>query len=161
MTHTQARIQSTSTPVSRLVALLAAALLGLLSVGLTAPSANAAPGDASGLEGTWRGTYQGFDTGGFVRGQEKIVITEVRGATATGTWQSRTSAKVKWSKARPINLAVYDEELDEGTPSVYLAGADEGGTLVGKFVASEGTMRLAFTSVSKDVLVLILDLKKR
>jgi hypothetical protein len=161
MTHTQARFESTSTPARRLVALLAAALLGLLSIQLTAPAANAAPGDASGLEGTWRGTYQGFDTGGFVRGQEKIVITEVRGATATGTWQSRTSAKKKWSKPRPINFAVYDEELDEGTPSLYLAGADQGGTLVGKFVPSQGTMRLAYDSISQDVLVLILDMKKK
>lgn len=135
--------------------------LMMLIAALLAPAAHAAPGDASALKGTWIGTYEGFDTNGFESGQEKIVITKVRGTSAQGTWQYRASAKKKWSKPRPVNFSAYSQETEGDVTVDYISGADELGIYVGKLNESEGLLELAYSSQSQDLLVLTMEMRKR
>ena len=134
--------------------------MALVLVGV-APVAQSAAGNASDLKGTWIGTYQGFDANGFEKGQEKFVLTKVRGSSASGTYQYRSSPTKKWSKPKFMNLSVYDMETDEGVPTLYISGGDALGVYVGKMIPSEGVMRLAYTSLSQDVLVLTIDVRKK
>jgi hypothetical protein len=154
-------MQNTKSPIARWkVAGLVSGLMMLVAA-LLAPTAQAAPGDASALKGTWIGTYEGFNTKGFESGQEKIVITKVRGTSATGTWQYRPSSKDKWSKARPVNLSVYANEVEDGVKIDYISGADELGIYVGKLNESEGLLQMAYSSQTQDLLVLTFEMRKR
>lgn len=144
----------------RLMAVLGA-LIAMLSLGLVSTSVQAAPGDAAVLKGTWTGTYSGYDNSGYVSGLEKIVITSVKGSNARGTWQSRTSAKVKWSKPKPVNLSIYAQENDDALPTDYLSGGDADGVYVGKLDTSENRMVFSYTARSKNLLVLTFDLRKK
>ncbi len=144
----------------RLMAVLGA-LIAMLSLGLVSTSAQAAPGDAAVLKGTWIGTYSGYDNSGYKSGLEKIVITSVKGSNARGTWQSRPSAKVKWSKPKPLNLSIYAQEFDDDLPTDYLSGGDADGIYVGKLVTSKNRMVFTYTARSKNLLVLTLDLHKK
>jgi len=126
------------------------------------PAAHASVGDASVLKGTWIGTYSGYDADGFQRGQEKIVISEVRGSNAKGTWQYRTSSKKKWSKPRPLTLSVFDqEETAGGGFTEYITGVDELGTYTGKYDSSDDSLNMAYVSQPQDLLTLTFELKRK
>lgn len=126
------------------------------------PAAHASVGDASVLEGTWIGTYSGYDADGYQKGQEKIVISKTRGSSAKGTWQYRTSSKKKWSKPRPLTLSVFDqEETADGGFTEYISGVDELGIYTGKYDSSDDTLNMAYVSQSQDVLTLTFELKRR
>ena len=142
-----------------LIALLGA--IAMLSLGVLAPAAHAAPGDASVLKGTWVGTYSGYDNDGYKSGQEKIVITKVKGSNARGTWQSRSSAKAKWSAPQPVNLSIYAQENDDAMPADYISGGDAEGMYVGKLDTSENRLVFSYTSRTMNLLVLTLDLSKK
>lgn len=137
------------------------AVIALLSMAVVVPAANAAPGDAAVLKGTWVGTYSGYSNSGYKSGLEKIVITSVKGSNARGTWQSRSSATVKWSKPQPVNLSVYAQENDDSLPTDYISGADADGIYVGKLVTSKNRLVFTYSAPEKDLLVLTLDLQKR
>jgi len=127
-----------------------------------APAAQAGAGDASDLKGTWIGTYSGYDTDGYQSGQEKLVITQVKGSSAKGTWQYRTSAKKKWSKPLPMTLSVYDQETTQDDGLVdYISGGDELGVYTGKYDSSDDTLTLAYVSISQDVMTLTMELNRR
>lgn len=112
------------------------------------------------MKGTWVGASLGLNTAGLNKGQDKYVITKVRGSSASGTWQYRASAKKKSSKPKPLNLSAYDMENDHGIPTVYICGGDERGVFVGKLMPTEKTLKLAYTSVSQGILDLTLDRRK-
>lgn len=140
---------------------LLSAVIALLSMMVVAPAANAAPGDAAVLKGTWIGTYSGYSNSGYKSGLEKIVITSVKGSNARGTWQSRRSAAAKWSKPKSVNLSVYAQETDDSLPTDYVSGADADGIYVGKLVTSKNRMVFTYSARAKDLLVLTLDLQKK
>jgi len=126
------------------------------------PAAHASVGNASVLKGTWIGTYSGYDADGFQRGQEKIVISQVRGSSAKGTWQYRTSSKKKWSKPRPLTLSVFDqEETAGGGVTEYITGVDELGIYTGKYDGADDTLNLAYVSQSQNVLTLTLEMNRK
>ncbi|MDA2987675.1 MAG: hypothetical protein O2815_01215 [Actinomycetota bacterium] len=139
-----------------------AGVTALLFVAAAAPAAHAGTGDASVLKGTWIGTYSGYDANRYESGQEKLVITKVKGSNAQGTWQYRPSAKQKWSKPKPMTLAIFDqEETANGGLTDYIAGGDELGTYIGKYDSSDDSLVFAYVSVSQDVLTLTFDLKRK
>lgn len=136
-------------------------VLAVMVIGGVAPAANAAPGQASVLKGTWVGTYSGYDANGYHSGQEKIVITKVKGSNASGTWQYRSSAKNKWSKPKPVNFSIYAQENDDAMPTDYLSGGDADGMYVGKLDTSENRLVFSYTARAKNILVLTFDLRKQ
>jgi len=144
---------------SALLGAIMAIIVGL-SLSVLTPAAQAAPGDAAVLKGTWIGTYSGYDLDGYSTGQEKIVITAVKGSNARGTWQSRTSAKAKWSKPKPVHLSIYAQENDEAMPTDYISGGDADGMYVGKLDTSENRLVFSYTARTMNLLVLTLDLRK-
>jgi hypothetical protein len=137
------------------------AFVAVLSMGLASPAAQAAPGAASVLKGTWIGTYSGYSNDGYYSGQEKFIITSVKGSNARGTWQSRSNPKAKWGKPKPLNLSIYAQENDDAMPTDYISGGDADGIYVGKLETSENRMNFSYTSWSKNLLVLTLAMKKK
>lgn len=143
-------------------AALVSAVVALLFVAAVAPGAHASTGDASALKGTWIGTYSGYDADGYKSGQEKLVISEVNGSNASGTWQYRSSAKKRWSKPQPMTLSVFDqEEIVGGGMADYISGADEQGVYTGKYDSSDGSLIFAYASRSQNVLTLTLNLERK
>ena len=141
---------------------LLASIVALLLFAVAAPAANASTGDAAVLKGTWIGTYSGYSANGYKSGQEKLVITDVKGSNAKGTWQYRSSANKKWSKPKPMTLAIFDqEETSGGGLTDYISGGDELGIYTGKYDSSDDSLIFAYVSQSQDVLTLTLDLKRK
>ena len=139
-----------------------ASIVVLLFVAAAAPAANASTGDAAVLKGTWIGTYSGYSANGFKSGQEKLVITDVKGSNAKGTWQHRSSANKKCSKPKPMTLAIFDqEETSGGGLTDYISGGDAEGIYVGKLDTSENRLVFSYTSRTMNLLVLTLDLSKK
>jgi len=116
-----------------------------------------AVGKVNDLKGTWVGTYRGFNDSGHVAGQEKIVITKVKGSIAVGTWQSRSSAKDKWSKPETVRFAAYGT----GSMGYELSGGDSEGTYVGTYSAAAQKMTFAYTAQSLDLLVITIEVTKK
>lgn len=146
---------------SRWAALLSG-VVALLLVAAGAPAAHAGKGDASVLKGTWIGTYSGYDADGYKSGQEKLVISEVKGTSARGTWQYRSSAKKRWSKPRPMTFSVFDqEEFVGGGMAEYIGGVDERGIYTGKYDSSDDTLIFAYASQSQNLLTLTLNLERK
>jgi hypothetical protein len=141
---------------------IVAGVVALAFVVAAAPVAQAGAGNASVLKGTWIGTYSGYDTDGYQSGQEKLVITQVKGSSAKGTWQYRTSAKKKWSKPLPMTLSVYDQEITQNDEMIdYISGGDELGVYTGKYDSSDDTLTFAYVSISQDDMTLTMELKRR
>lgn len=99
-----------------------------LALGLIGPAvAQAAPADtarvtssterstaapATALLGRWVGNFSGYDSGTYIAGQEKIIITKARGHVAKGTWQFRVKGG-RWSAPEPLQFVVHvDEDID-------------------------------------------------
>ena len=137
-------------------------LVALLFVAAAVPTAHAGTGKASVLKGTWIGTYSGYDADGYKSGQEKLVISKVKGSNAQGTWQYRSSAKKKWSKPQPLTLSVFDrEETENGGMADYIYGGDAEGTYSGKYDSSDDSLIFAYVSRSQNILTLTLELKRK
>jgi hypothetical protein len=138
-------------------------LISIIAFVFAAPAAQAnhGIGDASFLKGTWVGTYAGYDNSGYLSGQEKFVITSVKGSNARGTWQSRTSASDKWSKPQHIGLSVYATNADPSFPELYISGGDANGVMTGKVFVAEKAMGITYTSAPQNLRVLTFDMKKR
>jgi len=114
------------------------------------------------LKGTWIGTYSGYDADGYKSGQEKLVISKVKGSNAQGTWQYRSSAKKKWSKPQPLTLSVFDrEETENGGMADYISGGDAEGIYSGKYDNSDDSLIFAYVSRSQNVLTLTIELKRK
>lgn len=138
------------------------AVVAFFFVASATPVAHASAGDASVLKGTWIGTYSGYDANEYKSGQEKLVITDVKGSNAKGTWQYRSSANKKWSKPKPMTLAIFDqEETANGGLTDYIAGGDELGTYTGKYDSSDDSLVFAYFSQSQDLLTLTIDVKRK
>lgn len=110
---------------------------------------------ATGIIGTWVGTYTGYVDGRYVSGDEKIVITNAREHAAKGTWQSKSSGN-KWSKALPLQLIVTAN--DDG--SVAIRGADGEGIYDGELM-SDGRMVFVYSDPQPDLIVLRLELARQ
>ena len=141
----------------RSLRLLAAAALGAtLAVGAPASAAVATgqPAVAAALSareavlGTWVGDYSGFEEGRYVTGQERFVLTVMRGANVKGTWQYRATAKDRWSAKEPMQLIVHPDP----SGGWAVTGADANGIYVGRLEADGSELDLAYQGSVNDLI---------
>lgn len=139
--------------------LKAMALAGALMLGLAgvAPTAQAADQNmATVLKGTWIGTYEGYWGAKYASGQEKLIFTKTKGRSAIGTWQSRSSATVKWSAPQPVTLTIFPNDAS----GYVVFGADSEGVYSGE-LSSDGAMTVGYAYVADAPATLQFLLKKR
>lgn len=115
------------------------------------------------LQGTWIGTFSGYDTYGYKSGKQKLVITKAKGSNASGTYTYKFQfpAKGKWSKPQPMNLSIFDQEEAANGMVDYISGADELGMYTGKYDKADDSLIFSYISRSQNVLVLTFNLKRK
>jgi hypothetical protein len=136
---------------------LAVSTIALFAVGFLSPAAHADTNtnSAAALKGTWTGPSSGYEGSTYTTGFEKIVITKVKGSSALGTWQYKTSAGAKWSSPKPSTFNGF-----VGKNGSYIVnGVDAGGTYFGH-LTPEGEWTLTYQS-SDRLMSLQFELKKQ
>jgi hypothetical protein len=119
------------------------AIITLFAVSFLSPAAHADShtNSAAALKGTWTGPATGYVESKYTSGFEKIVITKIKGSSALGTWQYKTSAAAKWSSPKPLSLTGF-----VGKNGSYIVnGADSTGTYFGH-LTTEGVWTLTYQS---------------
>jgi len=118
---------------------MANTLRALFAMLLTATALVAAPAAAKAasddpaevLVGRWVGSYSGYVDGRYVKGREKIVITEAQGYAAKGTWQYK-SGNDRWSAPLPVQFIISIDA--DGV--VGVRGVDGEGVYDGELVSA-------------------------
>ena len=119
------------------------AIITMFAVSLLSPAAHADShtNSAAALKGTWTGPATGYVESKYTSGFEKIVITKVKGSSALGTWQYKTSAAAKWSSPTPANFSIFKDSDGDS----IVNGADSTGTYFGH-LTPEGAWTLTYQS---------------
>jgi hypothetical protein len=107
-----------------------------------APSAIASTTLKDALLGTWVGTFDGYYQGGYAKGDERFIVTAVRGANAKGTWQYRMSSSDSWSAKEPLQWIA----VKESDGAWRITGVDQSGTYSGLLSPDGKHMDLSYVS---------------
>lgn len=133
--------------IARSLIVLVGALALIVPTAAHAAPADRAKGDpAQALVGRWVGTFEGYERGVYIKGEQKIVITKARGYVAKGTWQERDKGG-PWSAPLPVQLVVHiDEDVDVwGQDSEgYYDGELRGDRLVFSYASTQPPQALRF-----------------
>ncbi len=122
---------------------IAAAIITLFAVSFLSPAvqADSHTNSASALKGTWTGPSTGYAGSKYTSGFEKIVITKVKGSSAHGTWQYKTSSAAKWGSPKPANFSIFKDSDGD----FIVNGTDATGTYFGH-LTPEGAWILTYQS---------------
>jgi hypothetical protein len=137
-------------------------IIGLVSIGLSAlwltPAAQASDSDmAAALKGTWVGSSEGYDGDKATAGFEKIVVSEVKGRSALGTWQYRTKTDEPWSAPIRATFTLFPNDAS----GWVVAGSDSNGVYTGE-LSAEGDLTLAYMhGIGRSVMTLQFQLTKQ
>ena len=111
---------------------------------------------ASSMLGTWVGTSDGYEGDHVATGFEKIVISEVNGRAALGTWQYRKKSDEPWSAPIRATFTVFPNDAS----GYVVAGADSGGIYTGE-LSAEGELTLGYMQTTRQPMVLQFRLSKQ
>jgi hypothetical protein len=146
----------------RVVSLLAAmAVAAALAIGSVAPASAQAPAAGAlrdALVGTWVGTYEGYHDGVLESGQQRFVITNVRGAHVKGTWQYRKDAKANWTAKKPMQWVVLRDAQDGDW---NITGADANGIYIGSFTPGDTRLVISYQGSTNDLVTYRFDVRRR
>lgn len=139
--------------LTRLLGVLTASSIALVSVTAASPSAQAAHTQAprnTGIAGTWIGTQRGFENGTYVNRQVRLIVTKAKGEAISGT-KSWREISGTWSEPEEFQGAVKK--------SGEIHAVDEDGYLIGELV-SPTRIRATYLEAGTDQAAFICDLKK-
>lgn len=146
-------------------AALAATALVAAGVCVGAPAASAQTPAAAvaaaslkdALVGDWQGPFAGYENNWHRKGFERLVITEVHGQNAIGTWQFKDKASDPWSKKQPLRLVA----LPAPSGGWIVTGADRNGTYDGTLNANGTKLDLAYQSPGDRMMAYYFALRKQ
>lgn len=110
---------------------------------------------AAALKGPWTGPLRGYEDSTYTTGFEKIVITNVKGNSARGTWQYKATGASKWSSPKPSTFT----DFADSDGDYIVNGVDSTGTYFGH-LTPWGSWTLTY-QVTDRLLSLRFDLKKK